>query len=55
MSLPKTRPAAPWLLVALLALAGCGEPTNERRIERLEDDVDDLEDRIEELEEQLES
>lgn len=44
------------LSVTLLALAGvlsgCGEPSNERRIERLEDNVEDLEERVEALEEQ---
>ena len=42
-----------FLLITTMLL-GCGEPSNERRIERLEDDVDDLEERIEELEERVE-
>ena len=41
------------LLLPLAAVAACGEPPNEERIEDLEEQVDELERRLEALEERV--
>ena len=41
------------VILAVAALASCGEPPNEERIEDLEEEVGELRDRVEALEERL--